>query len=218
MAYDGEENFVGSFPNDFHYPEPGEAAAIGGVTLAAQQNGTDSLQVCKPRILLMGLRRSGKSSIQKVRDSQSSQPLSIYCSFYNPGIWYRRLFNRISECLCWFTWLNRCLTKDSSIHSLHWFHTNSSSFWGLIFQRGIQIKFTNLSLDQPLVTSRLFSTRCPRMRLYSSKAQAKSCATTFPTVPLCSSRFGISLDKLIHSILPSTPKWSSVDAAPSYSW
>jgi len=66
MAYDGEENFVGSFPNDFHYPEPGEAAAIGGVTLAAQQNGTDSLQVCKPRILLMGLRRSGKSSIQKV--------------------------------------------------------------------------------------------------------------------------------------------------------
>ena len=66
MAYDGEENFVGSFPNDFHYPEPGEAAAIGGVSLGVQPNGGDSLQVCKPRILLMGLRRSGKSSIQKV--------------------------------------------------------------------------------------------------------------------------------------------------------
>ena len=67
MAYDGEENFVGSFPNDFHYPEPGEATAIGGGTLDAQPSGTNSLQVCKPRILLMGLRRSGKSSIQKVR-------------------------------------------------------------------------------------------------------------------------------------------------------
>ena len=67
MAYDGEENFVGSFPNDFHYPEPGETAAIGDATLDVQPSSANSLQVCKPRILLMGLRRSGKSSIQKVR-------------------------------------------------------------------------------------------------------------------------------------------------------
>ena len=70
MAYDGEENFVGSFPNDFHYPEPGDSAAIGGVAIGGiggQQNGgPDDLHACKPRILLMGLRRSGKSSIQKV--------------------------------------------------------------------------------------------------------------------------------------------------------
>ena len=67
MAYDNQEDFVGSFPNDFHYPEPGETAPIGGLSLAGHPNGPDSLYVCKPRILLMGLRRSGKSSIQKVR-------------------------------------------------------------------------------------------------------------------------------------------------------
>ena len=78
MAYDGEENFVGSFPNDFHYPEPGEATAIGGGTLDAQPSGTNSLQVCKPRILLMGLRRSGKSSIQKVRFLVSALNLLLF--------------------------------------------------------------------------------------------------------------------------------------------
>ena len=67
MAYDGED-LVGSFPNDFHYPEPGDTSAIGAGNLGVSRpNGAAPLQAIKPRILLMGLRRSGKSSIQKVK-------------------------------------------------------------------------------------------------------------------------------------------------------
>ncbi|KAI0207812.1 Ras-related GTP-binding protein C [Lamellibrachia satsuma] len=65
MSYEGEEEGfpgpqginVGSFPKDFRYGGPDEydSEAAGGPS-------ADN----KPRILLMGLRRSGKSSIQKV--------------------------------------------------------------------------------------------------------------------------------------------------------
>lgn len=49
-------NDVGSFPKDFGY-NPFETADCAPTTSNDEQ---------KPRILLMGLRRSGKSSIQKV--------------------------------------------------------------------------------------------------------------------------------------------------------
>lgn len=55
MSYQDEESYqVGSFPKDFGY---------GG--FEHEDNATRSSED-KPRILLMGLRRSGKSSIQKV--------------------------------------------------------------------------------------------------------------------------------------------------------
>ncbi|XP_067665342.1 ras-related GTP-binding protein C-like isoform X1 [Haliotis asinina] len=58
MSYADDDttgNFVGSFPKGFGYgPDENE---VDGVAAAAEE---------KPRILLMGLRRSGKSSIQKV--------------------------------------------------------------------------------------------------------------------------------------------------------
>lgn len=67
-----------SFPKDFGYGEeeeeaeleggPGPGGGAGGPGGGA--GGADS----KPRILLMGLRRSGKSSIQKVRGSRRLPP------------------------------------------------------------------------------------------------------------------------------------------------
>lgn len=59
MSYEDEDNYpevCGSFPNDFRYG-PDEAEGDGEYHKSSD---------CKPRILLMGLRRSGKSSIQKV--------------------------------------------------------------------------------------------------------------------------------------------------------
>ncbi|XP_013385486.1 ras-related GTP-binding protein C [Lingula anatina] len=60
MSYDDEDGYgysvVGSFPKDFGYgPDDTDSDAVG---IVPTEN--------KPRILLMGLRRSGKSSIQKV--------------------------------------------------------------------------------------------------------------------------------------------------------
>ncbi|ELT98835.1 hypothetical protein CAPTEDRAFT_21722 [Capitella teleta] len=63
MAFEGESGSfagppgmnVGSFPKDFDYQDEYDPEAAGGPS-------ADN----KPRILLMGLRRSGKSSIQKV--------------------------------------------------------------------------------------------------------------------------------------------------------
>ncbi|XP_059482727.1 ras-related GTP-binding protein C [Neocloeon triangulifer] len=53
---DDEDQYVGSFPKDFGYGAYDQDGDASGV-LSGEQ---------KPRILLMGLRRSGKSSIQKV--------------------------------------------------------------------------------------------------------------------------------------------------------
>ncbi|XP_065347934.1 ras-related GTP-binding protein C isoform X2 [Cloeon dipterum] len=53
---DDEDQYVGSFPKDFGYGGYDQDGEAGGA-LSGEQ---------KPRILLMGLRRSGKSSIQKV--------------------------------------------------------------------------------------------------------------------------------------------------------
>lgn len=60
-----------SFPKDFGYgveEEEEETAAAGGGVGAGAGGGCGSggADSSKPRILLMGLRRSGKSSIQKV--------------------------------------------------------------------------------------------------------------------------------------------------------
>lgn len=60
MSYEDEAGYsssyvVGSLPRDFDYAEDGDVG--GDLTLASE---------LKPKILLMGLRRSGKSSIQKV--------------------------------------------------------------------------------------------------------------------------------------------------------
>lgn len=55
----GAYNDVGSFPKDFGYiPFDGNECAEAATTSQSDEQ--------KPRILLMGLRRSGKSSIQKV--------------------------------------------------------------------------------------------------------------------------------------------------------
>lgn len=56
----GSYDVVGSFPKSFGY----------GGEEADMEEGFSSEE--KPRILLMGLRRSGKSSIQKVRSPEMS--------------------------------------------------------------------------------------------------------------------------------------------------
>lgn len=60
----GSYDVVGSFPKSFGY----------GVEEADMDEGFSSDE--KPRILLMGLRRSGKSSIQKVRSCNRHLRLS----------------------------------------------------------------------------------------------------------------------------------------------
>ncbi|XP_063825924.1 ras-related GTP-binding protein C [Ostrinia nubilalis] len=58
MSYQDEANcYVGSFPKDFSY---------GPLEQNGDGDNTSLQEDRKPRILLMGLRRSGKSSIQKV--------------------------------------------------------------------------------------------------------------------------------------------------------
>lgn len=57
----GSYDVVGSFPKSFGY----------GVEEADMEEGFSSEE--KPRILLMGLRRSGKSSIQKVSSCKGRQ-------------------------------------------------------------------------------------------------------------------------------------------------
>lgn len=89
----GEQALVGgsfgaadSFPKDFGYGEeeeeaeleggPGPGGPGGGAGVpGGGAGGADS----KPRILLMGLRRSGKSSIQKVRGTGGSSPRLLRC-------------------------------------------------------------------------------------------------------------------------------------------
>lgn len=67
-ALTGSYDVVGSFPKSFGYgveePDMEESCAPAD----------------KPRILLMGLRRSGKSSIQKVKHTSSTGPgdLSVF--------------------------------------------------------------------------------------------------------------------------------------------
>mmetsp|Transcript_8570 Transcript_8570/g.21642 ORF Transcript_8570/g.21642 Transcript_8570/m.21642 type:complete len:83 (-) Transcript_8570:1061-1309(-) len=56
-AYEfGDDPYSSSFPTDSHYVEE----------VPAHRAGAASSPENKPRILLMGLRKSGKSSIQKV--------------------------------------------------------------------------------------------------------------------------------------------------------
>ncbi|VVC90527.1 unnamed protein product [Leptidea sinapis] len=55
MSY--QDEYVGSFPKDFSY---------GPFEQNGDSDNTSLQEDHKPRILLMGLRRSGKSSIQKV--------------------------------------------------------------------------------------------------------------------------------------------------------
>lgn len=67
----GSYGAADSFPKDFGYgveEEEEEAAAAGGGVGAGAGGGCGpgGADSSKPRILLMGLRRSGKSSIQKV--------------------------------------------------------------------------------------------------------------------------------------------------------
>lgn len=57
----GSYDVVGSFPKSFGY----------GVEEADMEESSTSAD--KPRILLMGLRRSGKSSIQKVSHQKAAQ-------------------------------------------------------------------------------------------------------------------------------------------------
>ena len=68
-----------SFPKDFGYgveEEEEEAAAAGGGVGAGAGGGCGpgGADSSKPRILLMGLRRSGKSSIQKVSGASPAPP------------------------------------------------------------------------------------------------------------------------------------------------
>lgn len=77
----GSYGAADSFPKDFGYgveEEEEEAAAGGGGGAGAGGGcGPGGADSSKPRILLMGLRRSGKSSIQKVRaPRRASRPRS----------------------------------------------------------------------------------------------------------------------------------------------
>lgn len=70
----GSYGAADSFPKDFGYgveEEEEEAAAAGGGVGAGAGGGCGpgGADSSKPRILLMGLRRSGKSSIQKVSEA-----------------------------------------------------------------------------------------------------------------------------------------------------
>lgn len=65
-ALTGSYDVVGSFPKSFGY----------GIEEPDMEEGSASAE--KPRILLMGLRRSGKSSIQKVSYPNTCQKLMIY--------------------------------------------------------------------------------------------------------------------------------------------
>lgn len=112
----GEQALVGgsfgaadSFPKDFGYGEeeeeaeleggPGPGGPGGGAGVpGGGAGGADS----KPRILLMGLRRSGKSSIQKVRGSR--RLLAPACCAASPA---PRLFSLLCCCLgnfCFLVW------------------------------------------------------------------------------------------------------------------
>lgn len=57
LAMDGSDFRVGSYQPVMYDEDENEVANVNGI------NGEASI---KPRILIMGLRRSGKSSIQKV--------------------------------------------------------------------------------------------------------------------------------------------------------
>lgn len=77
----GSYGAADSFPKDFGYgveEEEEEAAAGGGGGAGASGGcGPGGADSSKPRILLMGLRRSGKSSIQKVSaPRRASRPRS----------------------------------------------------------------------------------------------------------------------------------------------
>lgn len=63
----GSYGVVGSFPKSFGY---------GGEEADMEENSTSADS--KPRILLMGLRRSGKSSIQKVKRRSRSHSIDTY--------------------------------------------------------------------------------------------------------------------------------------------
>lgn len=75
----GSYGAADSFPKDFGYgveeEEEEAAAAAGGVGAGAGGGcGPGGADSSKPRILLMGLRRSGKSSIQKVSGAAPGPP------------------------------------------------------------------------------------------------------------------------------------------------
>lgn len=63
---------VGSFPKSFGY----------GVEEPDPDLEENCSSASKPRILLMGLRRSGKSSIQKVRKFWSTEPKHTHSVYY----------------------------------------------------------------------------------------------------------------------------------------
>lgn len=75
----GSYGAADSFPKDFGYgvEEEEEEAAAGGGGVGAGAGGgcgPGGADSSKPRILLMGLRRSGKSSIQKVSGAAPAPP------------------------------------------------------------------------------------------------------------------------------------------------
>lgn len=78
----GSYGAADSFPKDFGYgveEEEEEAAAAGGGVGAGAGGGCGPVGAdsSKPRILLMGLRRSGKSSIQKVSGAALPVPVPV---------------------------------------------------------------------------------------------------------------------------------------------
>lgn len=78
----GSYGAADSFPKDFGYgveEEEEEAAAAGGGVGAGAGGGCGpgGADSSKPRILLMGLRRSGKSSIQKVSGAAPGPPAPL---------------------------------------------------------------------------------------------------------------------------------------------
>ncbi|KAM5247793.1 ras-related GTP-binding protein C isoform 2-T2 [Ctenodactylus gundi] len=87
----GSYGAADSFPKDFGYgveEEEEEAAAAGGGVGAGAGGGCGpgGADSSKPRILLMGLRRSGKSSIQKIWDFPGQM------DFFDPTFDYEMIF------------------------------------------------------------------------------------------------------------------------------
>ncbi|XP_025791105.1 ras-related GTP-binding protein C isoform X2 [Puma concolor] len=87
----GSYGAADSFPKDFGYgveeEEEEAAAAAGGVGAGAGGGcGPGGADSSKPRILLMGLRRSGKSSIQKIWDFPGQM------DFFDPTFDYEMIF------------------------------------------------------------------------------------------------------------------------------
>lgn len=99
----GSYGAADSFPKDFGYgveEEEEEAAAGGGGGAGAGGGcGPGGADSSKPRILLMGLRRSGKSSIQKV-SARYQASCSWSCSAHRAQVASPRRPERVAAWRC----------------------------------------------------------------------------------------------------------------------